>query len=305
MVMEAPSFIIVFRESLEAALVISIIATYLAKVGKRKYNRYVWYGTLGAVAASIGLAAVIFLLYSGLSGVGAQLFEGLASLTATAVLTSMIIWMARNAHKIKGELERKIDVAITGGQIIAIALLAFIVVFREGLETVLFLTALIPQDISGTLLGTAGGVASVIGLSALVWRGIYRLNLRKFFIVTSVILVVFAAGLTGYGIHELNEAYEDAAIGVPGVVDHVWDVNPPQNSDGSYPLLHERGAVGLVLKGLLGYNGNPSLTEVLAYAGYWLVLGVYLMRSFGPLYGLKLPQLVNMRREEKLTQTPK
>ncbi|MCJ2511990.1 MAG: FTR1 family protein, partial [Candidatus Thermoplasmatota archaeon] len=101
---------------------------------------------------------------------------------------------------------------------------------------------------------------------------IERLDIKKFFTVTGVLLIVFAAGLTATAVHEFNEAGV-----VPPVVNEVWNINPLQNPDGSYPLLHEKGAIGGIMKSLLGYNGNPSLTEVVAYASYWIVISGYLL----------------------------
>jgi high-affinity iron transporter len=265
------SLLITFREALEAALIIGIIAAYLAKVKRGDLQRYLYLGAGSAVLGSILLGWIGMAIYGGLSGRAEEIFEGLAALTAAAVLTYMIFWMGRNAQRIKGELQERVEVSISRGQLFGIAMLAFIAVFREGVETVLFLGTLALQDPAGTLIGLAGGLAAVIILALLAFRGIYRLNIRRFFKYTSVLLLIFAAGLVAYGVHELNEA----GI-IPPIIEHLWDINPPQNPDGSYPLLHEKGAIGSVLKSLLGYNGDPSLSEVLAYLAYWLVVGLYL-----------------------------
>jgi high-affinity iron transporter len=121
-------------------------------------------------------------------------------------------------------------------------------------------------------------------------RGIYRINIQQFFKYTSVLLVVFAAGLLGYGVHEFIEAGL-----LPPIIDHVWDINP---TDVMHPL-HEKGAIGSIFKALVGYDGNPELLRVIVYAGYWLVIGYYLLRTYAPEY-LKFtkrreydPQIVN------------
>lgn len=269
------SFIITFREALEAALIISIIAAYLAKIGKRELNSYLYMGVAAAIIASLATGWAFIALYGGLEDGIKQVFEGFASLTAVAVLTYMILWMASNAQKIKGELQEKVDVTLSRGQVWGIATLAFVAVFREGVETVLFLGALAMQSAADTIIGLILGLAVVVVLAILMFRGAYSLDLNKFFKYTSAVLVVFAAGLTAYGVHELNEAGV-----IPPVIEHVWDVNPPKNPDGSYPALHEKGAVGSILKSLIGYNGNPSLTEVLAYLLYWLVVGSYMLRVY-------------------------
>ncbi len=129
---------------------------------------------------------------------------------------------------------------------------------------------------------------SVTFLAVLLWQGIHHLNITWFFAITSILLIVFAAGLTVYGIHELNEA--DV---IPPIIEHVWDINPPINQDGTYPFNHEKGTLGLVLKSLVGYDGNPSLTEVLGYLIFWIIIGLYLVKrllippNFGELDDIK------------------
>jgi len=275
-----PSFLVAFRESLEAALLVVIIATYLKKLGKANLNRYLYIGTGAAIVASIILALIVQVIYGGLSGIAAETFEGAASLTATAVLTYMVFWMAKNAQKIKGELQQKIDIAITKGQLFGITTLAFVAVFREGLETVLFLTATFFLDAAGAMIGILMGFVVVIVLTMLLMKSIYKLDVRKFFKYTSVILTIFAAGLAGYGVHELIEAGESAGIEFGILGQQAFNINPAMNPDGTYPLLHERGAVGSVLKALVGYDGNPEWLRVLVYIGYWLVVGVYLLKTY-------------------------
>jgi high-affinity iron transporter len=142
-------------------------------------------------------------------------------------------------------------------------------------ETVLFLGTLAISSPVDTIVGFVLGVTTVVILSVIMFKGMYRLDISKFFKYTSVLLIVFAAGLTAYGVHELNEA----AV-IPPVIEHVWDVNPALNADGTYPALHEKGLIGTTLKSLIGYNGNPSLTEVLAYFGYWIIIGMFVYRTY-------------------------
>ncbi|NIQ34216.1 MAG: hypothetical protein GTN80_11370 [Nitrososphaeria archaeon] len=266
-------FLIVFREALEAALIIGIVVAYLERVERRDLFRYLYLGTAGAVISSLVLAWSVQWLFGELTGTSRSLFEGVSSLTAAAVLTYMIFWMSRQAQRIRGDLQKKVDLIITSGQTLGIALLAFTAVFREGVETILFLTTLFTQDPSGTIVGAAVGLAVVMTLAFLLIKRMYRLDIRRFFRITSVLLIVFAAGLTGYGVHELIEADM-----LPAIIEQVWDINPPLNPDGSYPLLHEKGVVGSILKTLIGYDGDPELLRVIAYIGYWIVIGVVMRR---------------------------
>jgi high-affinity iron transporter len=267
------SFLITFREALEATLIVSILLAYLGRVRRRDLRKYLYLGTGSAVLISVLLGWLIIAIYGGLPAGTDKLFEGFASISATIVLTYMIFWMAHNSQNIRRELQEKIDLAITSGYVLGISSLAFVSVFREGLETVLFLTSLATADLLGTITGVLVGLSTVLAIAFLMVKGAYRLNIQKFFKYTSVILVVFAAGLFGYGVHELIEA--DI---LPPIVEHVWDINPP---DVTHPF-HENGAIGSILKALVGYDGNPELLRVIVYVGYWLVIGSYLLKIYAP-----------------------
>jgi high-affinity iron transporter len=275
-----PSLMITFREALEAALIVAIIVSYLGKVGKSKLSRYAYLGSGAAIILSLILGFLVQSMYGGLSEIAAKLFEGIASLTAVAVLTYMIFWMTGHSRRIKGVLHDKIDVAIGRNELYSIASLAFVAVFREGLETVLFLSTMFIQDAAGTLVGVIVGGTIVLGLAVLLIRGTYKLDLKRFFGYTSILLVVFAAGLSGYGVHELIEAGEGMGFDFGVLGEKPFDINPPLNPDGSYPLLHEKGVLGSILKALVGYDGNPELLRIVVYLGYWLVVGSYVYRSY-------------------------
>jgi high-affinity iron transporter len=275
-----PSFIITFREALEAALIIAIMASYLNKIGRPNLNRYTYLGAGSAILVSVILGSIVWMVYGGLHGVSSEIFEGVASLTAVAVLTYMIFWMSEQSRKIRGEIEEKIDFAVTRGGLVGIAMLAFIAVFREGVETVLFLTATFFLDPVGVIIGAALGTIIVLVLAILLMKGVYRLDIRSFFRYSSIILIVFAAGLAGYGVHELIEAGEGLGIEFGILSQHAFDINPPINTDGSYPLLHENGIVGSILKALIGYDGNPEWLRVIVYIAYWMIVGTYTLKNY-------------------------
>jgi len=269
------SFLITFREALEAALIIGIIAAYVAKIGRRDLNHYINLGVISALLASIVVAMVFKTVYGELSGAAEQLFEGVVAFIAAIVLTYMIFWMANNSRQIKGEVQEKIDLSLSKGHMLGIAALSFIAVFREGVETVLFLGTLAIIDPFDTISGFIIGLAAVIVISVIMFKGTYRLDLGRFFRYTSFILILFSAGLVATGVHEFN-----AAGIIPSGIEHVWDLNPPLNPDGTYPPLHENGLLGGSLKALIGYNGDPSLTEVMAYSGYWIIIGTFVYRNY-------------------------
>jgi high-affinity iron transporter len=277
-----PSFLITFREALEAALIVTIMVTYLRKIGKEDLNKYAYLGTGAAMGLSLVAGIILQVFYGGLGKVASELFEGVASLTAVAVLTSMIFWMTKHSKEIKGEMEVKINQAVTQGELYGITALAFVAVAREGLETVLFLSATFVQDSPGTLLGAALGILVVFGLSFVLMKGTIDLEIGTFFKVTSIMLLIFGAGLAGYGVHELIEAGEHSGMDFGFLGEKPYDINPALNPDGSYPALHEKGIIGSILKALVGYDGNPEWLRIIVYLGYWIIIGTYLYKQYRP-----------------------
>jgi high-affinity iron transporter len=249
------ALLITLREGLEAALIVGIVLGVLRKLGRADRSRPVWAGVVAAVAVSIVVGLVLNALGVAFEGRSEEIFEGVAMLLAAGVLTWMIFWMQRQGRQIQTELELDVRRATATGSAGALFSLAFVAVVREGIETALFLTAAaFSATPAQTLVGGALGLALAIVLGWLMFAAGKRLDVRAFFRVTSVLLILFAAGLVAHGVHELQEA----AL-LPTVVEHVWDVNH---------VLDEGGALGTFLKALFGYNGNPSLLEVFSYLGY-------------------------------------
>ena len=279
MVTEFPSALIMIREGIEASLIIAILFAYLRKIDRKDLYKYLWYGIGSSISLSIIIGIGVYLLYGGLSDLQGDLFEGIASLLAVCVLTYMILWMTQNAKTLKEEIEGKIDTSIDTGQVRAIAFIAFITVFREGIETVLFLNVLFIQDLSGTFIGMILGLIIVLFASFLLHRKSVTLPLKDFFKYTSVLLIIFAAGLAGYGTHELIEAAEETGYGLDGGISG-WLFSKPYNlnpADKSHPL-HEKGALGSVAKGIVGYDGDPEWLRIIVYLSYWIIIVAYLKK---------------------------
>jgi len=273
-------FLVVFRESIEAALIVGIMWAYLDKIERPDYQKYLVYGTIGAIVISIGLGGIIVLTIGQLTGLWAKAFEGVASIFATLLLSYVIIWMSKHARTIKSELEGKIAYGIMKSyrsktSVKVIFILAFVAVAREGLETVLFLTPLLSINLGQTVLGSIIGIVIAIALSLAAKRGIYNMDISKFFSYTSLILIVFAAGLFGYGVHELVEAAEIAGIENP-LFEKAWDINPESQS---HPL-HENGIIGIWFKSLVGYDGNPEWIRVISYIAYWIWAGSFYRKTY-------------------------
>ena len=246
-------FIITFRETLEAALIVGIVLGYLNRTKQTKYNNIVYIGIVSGLMASI-LGSIIFInLAGGFTGRAEEIFEGVTMLIGALLLTTMILWMMKQRH-ISIKLEHKVEREIHEAHKFGLFFLVFIAVLREGIETVIFLGAASFVSTGNSLTGSLAGIAAAVLLGYAIFVGSMKIDLKKFFNITSVLLILFAAGLVAHGIHE----FEEAGI-IPIVVEHVWDINS---------ILNENGLVGSMLKGLFGYNGNPSLIEVLSYIIY-------------------------------------
>jgi high-affinity iron transporter len=254
-------FLITLREGLEAALILGILLAYLTKLGREEAKALVWAGTGLALAFSLLGGLGLHWLAGGLSGKAMEAFEGITMLVAAAILSMMILTMQKHARSLKGELQTRVDEALASGARWGLGALAFSVVGREGIETVLFLVGGAAKADSGplyALAGVAGGlVAAVLGW--MLYRGSLRLNLRRFFTISGILLILFAAGLVANGIKELHEARW-----VPTLIDHVWD---------TYDILSDTTTGGRMLAALLGYDASPSLMQVSAYFAYLLVVG--------------------------------
>ncbi len=267
------SFLITFREALEAALIVGIILSYLGRIHQEKHHKVVYLGVMSGVVASI-LGALLFVrLAGGFTGRGEQVFEGVTMFLGAVLLTTMIIWMMKQ-KQVAAELEHRIAREVAKARKFSLFLLVFVSILREGIETVIFLGAASFVSTDNNLIGALAGMIAAIVLGYAVYLGTMRISLKKFFNITSILLIFFAAGLVAYGVHEFQEAKI-----LPTIIEKVWDINPPVNPDGSYPLLHEKGYIGSILKGLFGYNGDPSLLEVVSYFAYLLIAYVLWRRT--------------------------
>ena len=278
-----PSYLLSLREGLEAALIIGIALGALRKIRRADLSSAVWLGTLSAVVVSILAAVLLTRLGLSLEGKTEEIFEGLTMLLAAGILTWMIFWVNQQGRFIKAELEEGVNKAAASTGKRALFGLAFVAVVREGIELALFLTASFfvgnSADVAANTIQTLAGAILGLGTAALLGWTLFattvRLDLRRFFQVTGILLILFAAGLIAHGVHEFNEAGL-----IPPVIEHVWDVNA---------MIDETSLPGELLKTLFGYNGNPSLTEVFFYLAYLGAIAIALRRG-------------NTRHETKVVQ---
>ncbi len=258
------NYLIGLREGLEASLVVGILIAYLVRTGHREKVRWVWVGVVAAVGLSLGFGALLTFSSAHLPETAEPLFAGLMSLVAVAFVTAMVFWMKRAARDIKGELHGRLEQALDVGAW-ALAAVAFVAVAREGLETALFLWASISgsEETQPSFAGAALGLATAVLLGWLLYRGALRLNLATFFRWTGAALIVVAAGVLAYAVHDLQEAGA-----LPGEDNLAFDISA------SVP---EDSFLGTLVKGI--FNIAPAMTvlSVIAWFAYlvptmWLYL---------------------------------
>jgi len=251
-----PSFFLSVREGLEAALIVGILLGTLKKINRNELRPVVWRGVIGAILLSILVSYGLNRIGAELEGQAAQIFEGLTMLFAAGLLTWMILWMSRHSRAMQKNLEHDVRREAAHPGRMGLALLAFSAVLREGVELAVFLLAArFTSNPGGTLAGAVAGLLVAVSMGWVLFATTRKLPLRQFFLVTNILLILFASGLVAHGVHELNEAGW-----VHPLIENVWNTNG---------LLDEQSIPGELLKALFGYNGNPSLSEVLAYFIYF------------------------------------
>lgn len=249
------NYLIGLREGLEAALVISILIAYVVAIGRRDLLPRLWMGVGLAVTLSLTVGAILTFGAYGLSFEAQEIIGGLLSILATTLVTWMIFWMARSASHLASDLRASVDTQLDGSGW-GLVVVAFIAVAREGIETALFIWAAVTASGSTAvpLWGAALGIATAIALGYLIYRGIISINLSVFFSVTGVFLIVVAAGVLAYGVHDLQEA------GVlPGLYNLAFDVSAIIPPDSWY---------GTVLKGVFNFSPATTWLELVTWIAY-------------------------------------
>jgi len=261
------NFLIGLREGLEAALVVSILIAYLVKSDRRQLLPRIWIGVGIAVAVSLGFGAALTFGPKGLTFEAQELIGGGLSIIAVGFVTWMTFWMAKAARSMSGQLRTQIDKA-ADAKPWSLVIVAMLAVGREGLETAMFLwaaTQAAARDTGGTtspLLGAAIGLALAVLLGYLIYRGALKINLTRFFTWTGVFLIIVAAGVLAYGMHDLQEARF-----LPGLNNLAFDVSH---------LIPPTSWYGTLLKGV--FNFSPATTKLEAVA--WLVYAVPTLTIF-------------------------
>jgi high-affinity iron transporter len=266
------TYLIGLREGLEATLVVSILIAFLVKSGRKDRLTQVWIGVTAAVAFSVFFGWLLSYTQTTLMQDYRQreLFEAITSVAAVAFVTWMIFWMRRAARGIAGELRDKLQDALAVGSV-AVGVMAFLAVVREGLETsLIFYSAVQGANLNGgPLYALIGGVATAIVIGYLMFATAVRINLARFFTVTGILLILVAAGIFKYGVHDFQEA------GVlPGIGDIAYHAGAWLDPSTWYATL---------LSGMFNITPEPTVLEVIAWAAYGVpVLVLFLWRPRRP-----------------------
>jgi high-affinity iron transporter len=256
------TFLIGLREGLEAALIVAILVAYVVKLDRRDLLPRLWIGVGAAIALSLGFALALQATQQSLSDRAQETFAGITSILAVCLITWMIFWMARNAKALRSHLHGKVDQAMAGGAW-TLAAIAFLAVIREGLETALFLFAGVTTSggSGGDVIGAVIGLAVAAGLGVVVYNGAVRINLAKLFLWTGVALIIIAAGVLSYGVHELQEVGilpNGAFFG-----DYAFDIS------GAIP---KDGWLGSILRGTIGFTPKPTWLQLITWVAYLAIV---------------------------------
>lgn len=267
------SFLIFLREGIEGSLIVTLMCTYLAAAGRRDLFRWVFAGVAAALLASAVVAVALYALVKDtfINSTAQTWFETGTFVLAVIVLTYMTFWMKRNARRLSSGLKAQMAATITGGSAFALALLAFVTVGREAVETAIFLLAIAFQNSALALVVGAGlGLALSLSVSVAIYRLGVKINLRRFFTVVGAALMVVAAGLLANAIQNLQELRV-----VPGDGHALWNTGR---------FIADDSPLGDILHGLFGYAAAPTLLQVTVWALFLVVgLALFLSRPHGAL----------------------
>ena len=260
------SFLITLREGLEIAIVLAILLSYLVKSNRANEAIAVWRGAGSAAVLCLAAGVVIHLATGGLHGSAEKAVEMVIAAAAASVLTWMIFWMRTHSRSMGAELRQQVDEATTAT---ALAAIAFVAVLREGLETALFLLSAENASSSGTsvVIGGLLGLAVAAVLGRLFYIGGNRINLRTFFNVTGILLILFAAGLVGKAFHEFREMM---TIETGWVWQPVWTVESGVWSSGTFYDF---------MKGFFGWHAETERIRLIAYFAYLIPVGYLFLRG--------------------------
>ncbi|WRP05488.1 FTR1 family protein [Rossellomorea aquimaris] len=293
--MDFQAFLITLRESLEAILIVGLILSYLTRLKADKYKKWVYVGVLLALVSSFLVALLFQVVLTGFSSFGAEVYLKVGIMFASVfLLTHMVGWMRKQSKGINTEMEKKINAALTAGSVSAMIIHSYLIVLREGVETVFFFAAISGGDVTKvfTSYGALSGLLLAMVLGYAFFSGAMKFKLKTFFNVTGLLIMFIAAGLLVQGVGILQDlgimgSLYTTAEGKPAEVYNLVEIMPEHFQD---ELHYERdtgnevlisGQVGLFMAAMFGYSHNPTIEQVLAYWFYFgfVFLWIYLIRT--------------------------
>ncbi|MDH5528286.1 MAG: FTR1 family protein [Nitrospirota bacterium] len=260
----AGAFLIMLREGFEAALIVGIILAVVVRVGEARFKRHVFAGVGVAILVSLLFALVADRVSDLFGGAGQEVLNGCVLMLAAAMITYVVVWLKESRKGIHQQLAAEVHRTVEGHGM-GVFVLAFLSVFREGVESVLFLWGILAggrEDVGAVLTGGLLGLVSAVLIAWAVFQGGRRIPLGTFFNATTGLLVLLAAGMLAHGV-----GYWVAVDWLPALAYAIWDTSN---------VLPERSGVGALLAVLIGYNANPTLMEVLVWGGYLGAVGGWL-----------------------------
>jgi high-affinity iron transporter len=253
------SGLIGLREGLEASIVVMLMVAFLVKSGRRDALKWVWLGVAGAIGVTLMVFLTIQFTAYRVTDFDADAIGGIASLVAVAIVTTMVLGMKKAAADLSGEMRAQFARALQTGAL-AVLLLAFLAVGREGVETALFMVGYVQAQTAWPLVGLVVGVLVAAGIAYGMYAGAVRINLRRFFIYTGIFLIVVAAGLLGDGVEALQ------SVGwIPGLANKAFDVSSVMDWSSWY---------GSILRGVFNITPTPTVLRFAVWLAYLVVVGL-------------------------------
>lgn len=284
--MDFQAFLITLREALEAILIVGLILSYLTRLDAKKYHPWVFAGVFFALVSSFLVALLFQVIFTGFASFGSELYLKLGIMFASVILLShMVMWMKKESKNVNGEMQKKIGAAVSAGSVTALILHTYLIVLREGVETVFFFAAISGGEMQKvfTSYGALSGLMLALILGYLFFTGTMRFSLKTFFRTTGILIMFIAAGLLVQGIGMLQDlgimgsAYETvegdpkAVYNIVGFMpEHFQDEMHYERDTGGEVMIS--GQIGLFMAAMFGYSHNPTVEQIAAYWLYFIVI---------------------------------
>ncbi|MFC0187960.1 FTR1 family protein [Fictibacillus aquaticus] len=296
--MNFQAFLITLREALEAILIVGLILSYLSRLKAEKFNKWVYAGVGLALVSSFLVALMFQVIFTGFASFGSEVYLKVGIMFASVLLlTHMVGWMTKQTKDIKGDMEKKINAAVTLGSVSAMIIHSYLIVLREGVETVFFFAAISGGEVQKVLTsyGALSGLLTALILGYLFFSGTMKISLKAFFRVTGMLIMFIAAGLFVQAVGIVQDlglvgSVMETADGKPKELynivefmpEHFVDEQHYERDTGNDVLIS--GQVGLFMSAMFGYSHNPSVEQVAAYWLYFIAvfswIGFY-VKGFG------------------------